>query len=1208
MRIGIVFHSNKSLWSCGSNQTAFHLADLFVALHHDVILVHQFPDITSYESIPHGCTISELSCVSTLDWLIDIDGYLSQDIRKKAATHTIVFLRTFLQFEEMNASVYLDYPFKPRNMEDVYEIWCWDILNPEESIPSIQTLFSCPIRRVPFIWSPSLLQHMSANVNCTYNKDELWTVHVSEKNMNTSSTIIPLCAIKELVHTYHIPATYRIHDIDRIKDNQFFKENILANIESDTLPISYESAEPWHQWNHNAMMISHLRFVSIRPSLLQVVWLGIPLIHNSPVLATLHPMLEKMFYTGNNIQELCTAVTSFLADVDTWTSVQQDIKNKVMERFGIVANLPAWETILTSLPVSSVETPILSHTGTIIIAFSNMWEGFNYDSNFIMDSVRHTAPHLSIKGVPYSVDSNVSLVICGPHGQLATIPHGIPKVYYSAENWALPQDDSFSLYLTNSVEENDTHMRIPTWMMFIDWFTAETHVPQGCTDNPIRFPLSMAMQPHPIPFQERKEFCAFVVSNPSCTMRNEAFYYVNGYKKVNSGGALYNNIGGQLSLKYPGGGCGDVSKYDFFSNHQFTLSFENSQSAGYLTEKVLHAKMAGCVPLYWGSKQTESDFVPHSFINVSAISSAESVVDIIKKLESRPDLCSTIAATPILDETRKKKALDKILVMSHKLLALAIHTAPTPSLPCIDKTFVVNLDSRPDRWDSLIKTEPVLKQLVTRVPAVNGKTLQMTRAIYKRYKNNPFQWKKAIIGCYMSHIKIWKKILDEKGDFFLVLEDDVRFVHGWTELWKNAANCIPSDAELLYWGGVLPPNKAGLSLALEPVNSSWAHIRPNTLFSKEPLPFFHFCTYSYVITKAGARKLLDYIEKLDGMPYSGCDHLLGHARLQTYVAHPLLALCAQEEDPAYVHSEFNNLHREDNFDSDIWNNNDCFSIEDVTPFFDETAITLYYHSSDNHFELYERAWLQDMFQRTISCRPFVSLDDVEEDAWFLFQRPHSSYWTDVLMKADKPFRLLHLSDEFGTDVISIYTHPLCKGVIRNYTRPDVPVLPHILTIPLGYHYRPSHSQTMEERQWIWSFHGTDWFERSQQLAEFQTYHPYSCRLQPDWNHPSGTKEEEYLDTLRNSQFCPILKGNNMETFRLYEALEAGTLPLFGPSISSDFITWIQQHIDVSALYDWTNLESMNVSMDTKTNAQLEIVRQWAAWKDDIRVACKNIIE
>ena len=163
MRIGITFYANKPRWECEVNQTAYMLAELFAALQHDVVLVHQSPTIIPYESV---YTISELASVSTLDWLIDIDGHLSPTTRNRAAARTIVFLRTFLQFEEMNASVYADYPYQPRYLEDVFEIWCWDVLNPEETIPSIQTLFSCPIRRVPLIWTP-----IHSTIISTYHKE-----------------------------------------------------------------------------------------------------------------------------------------------------------------------------------------------------------------------------------------------------------------------------------------------------------------------------------------------------------------------------------------------------------------------------------------------------------------------------------------------------------------------------------------------------------------------------------------------------------------------------------------------------------------------------------------------------------------------------------------------------------------------------------------------------------------------------------------------------------------------------------------------------------------------------------------------------------------------------------------------------------------------------------------------------------------------------
>ena len=148
---------------------------------------------------------------------------------------------------------------------------------------------------------------------------------------------------------------------------------------------------------------------------------------------------------------------------------------------------------------------------------------------------------------------------------------------------------------------------------------------------------------------------------------------------------------------------------------------------------------------------------------------------------------------------------------------------------------------------------------------------------------------------------------------------------------------------------------------------------------------------------------------------------------------------------------------------------------------------------------------------------------------------------------------------------------------------------------------------MNERRWLWSFHGTDWFDRSTQLYDFQSFVPHSCHLQPDWNHSSGTKQVDYLSILGNSKFCPILKGNHSETFRFYEALEAGVLPVFGNTITPQFISWVKEHIDLSSLYDWTVKESIEQSDEINEHARQRMMEQWFIWKEKIKAACQTLL-
>lgn len=1244
--IGITYQSLLSVWYSGLNQTSFLLAEMCHLCGYDVTMVDKSNDSKKKVedfTIPSEYKIVNACDVKKLEILIDVDGLILGEDRIRMAKRTIVFMRSFLQFSELDNISYIETPYMMRSFENVYEMWCWDILNPEETIPSIQTLFPCPIRRVPFIWSPTILENYSGSNKSSYDKEtKSWTIHVAEKNTNNmSSSVIPLVAMREMVQKQTIHAIYQFHNMDHIKDNRFLKENILTNINFSSLPAQFVNKEPFYKWlkNSNQIVLAHTRFSYLRLSLLHLIWLGIPLIHNSPILRDLHSCLKDTFYKGNEITGISHAMSTFVSNPEKWYNSVQEMRDQIRNRFGLDAKQNEWQNIFNTLLSRPIQSPkqmnkecvevLLTKKddqSELVIAFSDMWEGFNVDRNFITDAIRYETPNKCVKGIKYKSDSTPNLLIFGPYGkEWKTVSSSIPKVYFSAENWAQPEDKEIKLFLTPMREENEKQMRLPTWMMFIDWFSGVTEFPTEAVDNPIRIPVHFAVTPHSTPFSERNDFCAFVVSNPVCKFRNETFQKVNEYKHVNSGGALYNNIGQQLSLKYPGGGCGDISKYHFFSKHQFTISFENSQAPGYITEKVLHAKMAGCIPIYWGDNETATDFVPNSFINLSSATDPQMIVNIIKKLEDNPKMCSMIASTPILNEEKKQNALNIMSKMSKKLLDLALKPLEKNTvLKGIEKIYVVNLDTRKDRWDQLVEAEPNLKNSLTRISAVDGKTLKINPFIYRLFEKNEFKWKKSVMGCDLSHISIWSRILSEpSGNYFLVLEDDVRFIDGWMDKWEKYMNTIPEDADLLYLGGILPPNKPAYPLVSEQVNPYWSRILPNTYFTPVPTPLFHFCTYSYIITRRGAQKLMEYINYSDRKVFTGCDHLLSHPSigLTKYVTHPMLTYCFQENDPVYVNSQFNDLLRKDTFDSDIWNNKECFTEDELVPFREPSIneqkqdlikkINVYYlpEKDKNTFETHETEWLQDLMGVTITYKPF-NVSEKDENGWYIVQRPRSEEWTLIFKEFEsknQPFKVIHISDEFCMDTISFYELSMCKAVIRNYHRSDIPKLPHVLTIPLGYYrkYKGVHKK-FQERELIWSFHGTDWFNRSRQLQPFNSFVPNSCHLQPDWNHPSATKEKEYLSLLGNSKFCPVLRGNNRETFRLYESLEAGTLPV--TTITDiNYLYWINEELNIESLYKW--YDPIDTFNNTSINEEtcIELTKRWNQWKTRITEACAKLV-
>lgn len=90
--------------------------------------------------------------------------------------------------------------------------------------------------------------------------------------------------------------------------------------------------------------------------------------------------------------------------------------------------------------------------------------------------------------------------------------------------------------------------------------------------------------------KSKSRFCNFVVSNGNADpYREQVFYALNAYKRVDSGGRYLNNIGGSVA-----------DKFAFQSECRFSLCFENSSTPGYLTEKLIQAAAAQTIPIYWG--------------------------------------------------------------------------------------------------------------------------------------------------------------------------------------------------------------------------------------------------------------------------------------------------------------------------------------------------------------------------------------------------------------------------------------------------------------------------------------------------------------------------------------------------------------------------------------------------------------------------------
>ena len=76
---------------------------------------------------------------------------------------------------------------------------------------------------------------------------------------------------------------------------------------------------------------------------------------------------------------------------------------------------------------------------------------------------------------------------------------------------------------------------------------------------------------------------------------------------------------------------------EFLSTRKFNLCFESMSYPGYATEKIMHAYLAGTVPIYWGSETIESDFNAKSMINVHNFAEFSDAIEYIKRIDESDD-------------------------------------------------------------------------------------------------------------------------------------------------------------------------------------------------------------------------------------------------------------------------------------------------------------------------------------------------------------------------------------------------------------------------------------------------------------------------------------------------------------------------------------------------------------------------------------------
>lgn len=263
------------------------------------------------------------------------------------------------------------------------------------------------------------------------------------------------------------------------------------------------------------------------------------------------------------------------------------------------------------------------------ISFIDFWGGFDVEKNFLTELLKNSMEEISVVK-PEECD----ILICGQFGNKHLNYKPKKKIFNELETFAPPD---FSVYdFAFGFDFNDyekKYIRIPCWMWHIKWFDNT----QSESESEKRFPLEFFFEDNPYSTKERKKFSSFVFSNP-IPDRISILKKFESYKTID----VFGNLGATLPLGYE-------IKMNVISDYKFNFCYENTIRPGSFTEKLIHAKLAGCVPIYKSDLSYERDFNKSCCIQVLGMTDDE-ILERVKELDNNPIEYKKIQSEPLFCE------------------------------------------------------------------------------------------------------------------------------------------------------------------------------------------------------------------------------------------------------------------------------------------------------------------------------------------------------------------------------------------------------------------------------------------------------------------------------------------------------------------------------------------------------------------------------
>lgn len=261
-------------------------------------------------------------------------------------------------------------------------------------------------------------------------------------------------------------------------------------------------------------------------------------------------------------------------------------------------------------------------------SFLDFWDGFQPNNNFFIDLFREILGD----GVEVSPPQEADVIIysCfGRQNHRSFDKDKVIKIFYTGENLRPNYKECTYSFTFDFDDYQGRNIRIPLWLLQLDWYDKKDY------ENPKYVIPLTDLEKNQFTSIPKTKFCA-LINNNLFDNRVECMKKLSTYKAVDGFGKPFGNWF-----------YGEKRKMEILSSYRFSICFENTMSPGYYTEKLIHSKLSGNIPLYWADDRIAEDFNTEAFLNLSKFGSMDQLVQAAIQIDQNEEAYNHLSNQPL---------------------------------------------------------------------------------------------------------------------------------------------------------------------------------------------------------------------------------------------------------------------------------------------------------------------------------------------------------------------------------------------------------------------------------------------------------------------------------------------------------------------------------------------------------------------------------